>query len=188
MPLNISATQSDNPETPEHGAVIEELLAELTSMNPREQMGEFKSWLRGALSLVHLHALTVLEAEGPLPMSRLADALDVSVASATGIVDRMEQRGLVERRHDEEDRRVVVVHPTEAGAAVFLDLAAHRRAGLSRLLEYLTEEELRGFLVGMRAIHRARAIVGRENANGHGGEDHPHGGEDHPPTGSDQGR
>ena len=181
MPLNVSATQSEKAETPERGAVIEELLAELTNWNPREQMGQFKSWLRGALSLVHLHAPTVLEAEGPLPMSRLADALDVSVASATGIVDRMEQRGLVERHHDEEDRRVVVVHPTEAGAAVFLDLAAHRRAGLGRILEHLTDEELRGFLVGMRAIHRARAAVGRANENEHGGEADP-------ATGSEEGR
>ena len=39
-------------------------------------------------------------------MSQLAEALDVSQASATGIVDRMEQRGLVSRQRNDEDRRV----------------------------------------------------------------------------------
>ena len=92
----------------------------------------FRKWLEGSLSLVQLHVLTVLETAGPLPMGKLADALDVSVASATGIVDRMEQRGLVERRHDEADRRIVLVHSTESGRAVFNDLAEMRRAGLDQ--------------------------------------------------------
>ena len=83
----------------------------MTSWSPRDRMNVFRSWLKGSLSLIHLHVLTVLEADGPLPMSQLADTLDVSVASATGIVSRMEERGLVERQHDETDRRVVLVRP-----------------------------------------------------------------------------
>ncbi len=50
-----------------------------------------------------------------MPMSKLADALDVSVASLTGIIDRMEARGLVERRREPGDRRVVLVHRTAGG-------------------------------------------------------------------------
>ncbi|MBF6605723.1 MAG: MarR family transcriptional regulator [Chloroflexi bacterium] len=161
MPLKVSATQTELPASDDRQQIVEELLAELTIVsNPREQMTAFKSWLRGSLSLIHLHALAVLEAEGPLSMSRLAVFLDVSVASTTGIVDRMEQRGLVERRHGDDDRRIVVVHPTHAGAAVFLDLAAQRRARLAAVLEHLSDEELRGFLVGIRAMHRARIAAG----------------------------
>jgi DNA-binding MarR family transcriptional regulator len=117
----------------------------------------FRRWLKGSLSIVHLHVLTILEDEGPMSMGRLADSLDVSVASATGIVDRMEQRGLVERRHAADDRRVVVVHPTEDGLAVFTDLEAQRRAMLAMTLAALTNEELKGFLIGLRAMARARA-------------------------------
>ena len=135
------------------GAVIDEL----TNWNPRERMGMFRKWLAGSLSIVQLHVLTILEATGPVPMGKLADALDVSVASATGIVDRMEQRGLVERRGDESDRRVVLVHPTAAGLAVFNDLAQMRRAGLVNILERLTNEELKALLVGLRAMSKARA-------------------------------
>jgi DNA-binding MarR family transcriptional regulator len=135
------------------GAVIDEL----TNWNPRERMGMFRKWLAGSLSIVQLHVLTILEAAGPVPMGKLADALDVSVASATGIVDRMEQRGLVERRGDESDRRVVLVQPTDAGLAVFNDLAQMRRAGLVNILERLTNEELKALLIGLRAMSRARA-------------------------------
>src|SRR6187397_3435233 len=102
--------------------ITDRLVSEMTGWTPAERVRMFRSWLRGSLSLIHLHVLTTLEADGPLPMGRLADALDVSVASATGIVDRMAQRGLVERRQDPDDRRVVIVHLTEAGATVFRDL------------------------------------------------------------------
>ena len=48
-------------------------------------------------------------------MSRLAEMLDVSMSNATGLVDRMEERGLVERVRVPDDRRVVLVRPTQAG-------------------------------------------------------------------------
>ena len=139
--------------------LVADVLDELTGWGARDRAGAFRSWHLGALSLVHLNVLTVLETEGPLPMSRLAEELDVSDASVTGIVDRMERRGLVERRHGIDDRRIVAVHLTEQGSAVFRDLEKHRRERLSRLLEELTEEELAGLLTGVRALHAAHARV-----------------------------
>jgi DNA-binding MarR family transcriptional regulator len=136
---------------------IDEVLAELTSENPRERVGAFRQWLKVSLSLVHLHVLTVLESDGPLSMSHLAEALDVSVASATGIIDRMEQRGLVERRREGEDRRVVLVHPTDAGDAVFKTIAEQRREALIPVLDRMTDSELESFLIGLRAMHRVRS-------------------------------
>ena len=57
---------------------IDELIETMLPWDPRERLGTFKAWLRGSLSLIHLHVLTTLEASGPMPMSHLADALDVS--------------------------------------------------------------------------------------------------------------
>jgi DNA-binding MarR family transcriptional regulator len=136
--------------------LADDLLNELTSWSPRERMGAFKAWHRGALSLVHLNVLTVLEAEGPMSMGRLAEALDVSVASATGIVSRMMARGVVERRHDADDRRVVLVHLTPRGERVFQNLEQHHRERLAKLLEHLSEAEMAGFLLGLRAMRTAR--------------------------------
>jgi DNA-binding MarR family transcriptional regulator len=160
--LNISDTLSDGsePATPQPGldraALERELLDEMTSWSPGDRRGAFKAWHRYDLSLVHLNVLTDLETEGPLSMKRLAEVMDVSDASATGIVDRMEKRGLVERRHDTADRRVVLVHPTEAGAGVFSEMADHRRQMLSQVFAELTPAEMAALLVGMRAIHSAR--------------------------------
>ena len=129
----------------------------MTSWGPRERAGAFKHWLRGSLSLVHLHVLTVLQVRGPLPMSKLADELDVSVASLTGIIDRMEARGLVGRRREPDDRRVILVHRTDAGDAVFGEMAAERRKHLEALFDRMTDEELESFLVGLRALRRVRS-------------------------------
>ena len=97
--------------------VLDDLLDELTSWGPRERAGAFRQWLRGSLSLVHLHVLTVLEARGPLSMTKLAEELDVSIASLTGIVDRMESRGLVER-HPVALRAVAVAEGDRTGLGI----------------------------------------------------------------------
>jgi DNA-binding MarR family transcriptional regulator len=146
-------------------AYLEGVLAELTGWSPRERMGMFRRWLAGSLSIVHLHVLTILETSGPLAMGKVAEALDVSIASATGIVDRMEQRGLVERRHQPDDRRIVLVQPTPTGLAVFSDLDQQRRASLTRILERLTDKELSSFLIGLRAMSAARAAIAAETAS-----------------------
>ena len=144
----------------------------MTAWSPRDR-GIFKTWHRDALSMVHLFVLITLEADGPLSMSRLAEAMDVSDASATGIVDRLEKRGLVERRHGTGDRRQVLVHSTEAGGRVFADINAHRRAALSSVLAELTEDEMAALLIGMRAIQAARGRVlarGPDGATARGDE------------------
>ena len=144
--------------------MVESILDELTGWSPKERMGMFRRWLAGSLSIVHLHVLTILEESGPLSMGKVAEALDVSIASATGIIDRMEQRGLVERRHNPDDRRVVLVHPTEAGLRVFIDLDELRRQTLGAVLARLSEDELQSTLIGLRAMSVARATILDEHA------------------------
>jgi DNA-binding MarR family transcriptional regulator len=160
--LNINADADTRPGVRTRQDLVEALMDEMTPWDPRERMSAFRSWLSGSLSLIHLHVLTILELEGPLPMSRLAEQLDVSVASATGIVDRMEQRRLIERRHDDADRRVVSVHPTRLGGEVFARLRRHRRDRLAKVLAQLSDDELTAFLTGLRAMRRARQAIAVE--------------------------
>lgn len=145
------------------GAVLDEL----SSWNPREFITAFQRWHQGAISLIHLNVLTTLEANGPMSMSAIAEALDISVASATGVIDRMEARGLVKRRRHPDDRRVVLVQPAAGGRKVFGDIDRRRRKGLAMLLGRLSDEELNGLLIGHRALHAARqamAAQGRAHA------------------------
>lgn len=74
--------------------------------------------VRHGISMTHLHVLTLLRHHGEQPMGQLAEILGASMSSATGIIDRMEERGLVERVRVPDDRRVVIVRPTPAGVAL----------------------------------------------------------------------
>ena len=79
-------------------------------------------------------ALLVMKArQGVLSISELAAQLLVKHHSAVGLVDRLEQQGLVRREPSREDRRKVVVRFTAHGARVFAKLAAEHRAELRRI-------------------------------------------------------
>src|SRR6478672_10754665 len=70
------------------------------------------------LSPPQVRALGVLEPGRPVPMSDLAEALHCDNSNVTGIVDRLEDRGLVERRAAAHDRRVKHLVVTPHGARV----------------------------------------------------------------------
>src|SRR4029078_7221759 len=71
--------------------------------------------VRLGISMAQLHIMYTLERDGEMTMSRLADVLGVSLSNASVLVDRMEDRGYIERTRVPEDRRVVLVRVTEAG-------------------------------------------------------------------------
>jgi DNA-binding MarR family transcriptional regulator len=75
------------------------------------------------LSPPQVHALRLLDPDEPKPMSELAERLHCDNSNVTGIVDRLEDRGLVERRPAEHDRRVKMLAITPAGADIRARLA-----------------------------------------------------------------
>ena len=74
--------------------------------------------VRLGISMTHFHVLTLLRHHDAMPMGRLAEILDASMSSTTGIIDRMEEKGLVERVRVPDDRRIVLVRSTAAGLAL----------------------------------------------------------------------
>jgi DNA-binding MarR family transcriptional regulator len=70
------------------------------------------------LSPPQAQALQVLEPGNPVPMRDLATSLRCDASNITGIVDRLEARGLVERHSAPGDRRVKALVVTVEGAAV----------------------------------------------------------------------
>ena len=101
MTLNVNPPLSSDTLRQE---TLTAVLAELNQMSFRDFQGALKRFHSGSLSIVHLNLLMLLRFNGPLTMSRLADLLDVSVASATGIVDRMEKKGVIDRKRSDEIR------------------------------------------------------------------------------------
>ncbi|MGW3118662.1 MarR family winged helix-turn-helix transcriptional regulator [Streptomyces sp. NPDC001107] len=91
--------------------------------------------------------LSLLSLE-PLPMRKLAQKLKCEPSNVTGIVDRLESRGLVERRPDPADRRVKLAAATQEGRQVAKNLRESLRFAREPLAGLGREERLalRGLL------------------------------------------
>jgi DNA-binding MarR family transcriptional regulator len=88
------------------------------------------------LSTVQCHVLHLIEPGRPLPMGRLAETLACDASNVTGLIDRLEARGLIRRRASPNDRRVKVLQLTPAGSRLRAQLLRRMTGGshpLSRL-------------------------------------------------------
>jgi MarR family transcriptional regulator, organic hydroperoxide resistance regulator len=88
------------------------------------------------LSFPQAHALKVLRPGTPIPMRELADGLHCDPSNITGIVDRLGDRGLVERGSAPGDRRIKTLMLTEEGTALrmrLLDRLSEPPPGLGKL-------------------------------------------------------
>ena len=72
------------------------------------------------ISVAQMHTLMIVKRFGNITISRLAAMLDVSVPSASTMVDRLVEKKLLERMRKEDDRRVVVVELTRP-ATLFIE-------------------------------------------------------------------
>jgi MarR family transcriptional regulator, organic hydroperoxide resistance regulator len=88
------------------------------------------------LSPAQCHVLHLIEPDRPIPMGQLAETLACDASNVTGLVDRLESRGLVRRRPSPEDRRVKVLVLTPTGSrlrALLVDRMTAPPATLERL-------------------------------------------------------
>ncbi|ANP54813.1 DNA-binding MarR family transcriptional regulator [Streptomyces griseochromogenes] len=92
-----------------------------------------------ALTGPQARLLSMLSLE-PLPMRKLAQKLKCEPSNVTGIVDRLETRGLVERRPDPADRRVKLAVATDEGLGVARDLREGLRFAREPLAGLTAEE------------------------------------------------
>jgi DNA-binding MarR family transcriptional regulator len=114
-------------------------------------------WQDRSLSKLNLHVLMLLDHHGPLTMSRLAAFVDVSLSNMTGIVDRLEQHGMVKRVRDDRDRRLVLVRATPVGTSRCEEAEGLRREHLRRLIGTLDGGERATVLQAAQAIARGVA-------------------------------
>src|SRR5216117_206346 len=94
------------------------------------------------LSPAQCHVLRLIEPGRPVPMGRLAETLSCDASNVTGLIDRLESRGLVQRRLSAEDRRVKVLQLTPTGSRLRAQLL-RRMTGRSLPLARLSLDEQR---------------------------------------------
>lgn len=109
-----------------------------TTLSMKRAMGAV--FARAGLTGAQFHTLVRIPDEG-IPLTRLAARSSADPGNASGVVDRLERDGLVERRPSARDRRVVLVHATPAGRALVDRLWPEYVQGIHRIMEPLSGEE-----------------------------------------------
>jgi len=100
---------------------------------------------RHGITFADLRALRILRDLGRVPISHYADALGISRSTATGLVDRFEERGLLAREASTTDRRVTYVAITVRGRHALEDRALFDDSTVGQRIAALTPEQQRQF-------------------------------------------
>lgn len=108
-------------------------------------------------------ALSVLVFAGPLPISRLAAAEQVSPPAITKTVSALERAGLVRRVRSAQDARVVLVAATDAGRALLERGRAARVQVVAELIAALPERD-------RRTLRRAAELIAGQLRDGRSGQ------------------
>ena len=112
---------------------------------------------RHGLHLGQNHLLAVLwDRDGATP-GEIAAALHVTTPTVVKMATRMSTGGLLTRRRDERDNRLVRLWLTDAGRALQEPVEAERAAMEQRVTAELTEQEREHLLSALEKIHRAAA-------------------------------
>ena len=143
-------------EAPGERIAVAEALYRLLSAAVRQQPRD--------ISLTSASTLATVERTGPRRITDLAAIEGVTQPSMTALVTVLERSGLVERRPDPRDQRVVLVALTAAGAGY---LRSRRRAGaeaIARLIGKLAPGETAALLAAAPALQHLYELDGEQRA------------------------
>ena len=107
----------------------------------------------GGVSFAQFFLLDALVTAETLTMSEIAARMGNTTAAATGLVDRLENLGHVERAHATDDRRKVRVRATATGQALVGRIREDIIGNLRALMTYLDADEQRAWLGIYRKIN-----------------------------------
>jgi DNA-binding MarR family transcriptional regulator len=152
-------TTIDPQGTDVHRAAVAEAVASLGRAVGSLRCAGSQRLVRLGISMTHFHVLTLLRHHDAMPMSRIADILGASLPGVTGIVGRMEERGLVERVRVAEDRRIVLVRPTQAGIDLVDEAELIKSDLMTAAISRLSEPDLADLA---RAVDMLRTAIDAE--------------------------
>lgn len=109
----------------------------------------------GAVSTLQLRMLLVVDRDSPLNLSSLAARLDLSVPSASRLVDRLVEASLVTRDVAQHSRREVALSLTPQGRRVLQQVRRRRRRAIAQVLDQMSGRDRTSLVSGLGAFTRA---------------------------------
>jgi DNA-binding MarR family transcriptional regulator len=140
-------------EKPEVRADVERLADIMMTLQRCLMLRLSEELSRGQVSFPQFFLLGHISTHKFLSMSEIAEKMSHSTAAATGLVDRLENLGYVERSHAANDRRKVLVKITEKGSALVGKIRQDIVNNLSQIMDLLPLEEQKAWLSIYEKVH-----------------------------------
>jgi DNA-binding MarR family transcriptional regulator len=114
-----------------------------------------ETWRKLGVPLAQLKSLLIIVGKGETNFTTLAQDLGVTPGDVTGIIERLVEQGLVVRKPNPEDRRIIWLQPTDKGRDLLANLMESQTRHMVHILEYMSLEDLKSLLSGFSAFLHA---------------------------------
>ena len=131
-------------------------------LNRQLHSANLQEWLIMDMTSPQVKALMLLEGAGPMRMGTIAGRLGCTLSASTNIIDRLVEKGLVERHSDPHDRRVVVCKSTTRGGQAVEQFWRIGRERLLPIAEAMDPQQLAG---AIRVLEGLRDTIERVTAS-----------------------
>jgi len=118
-----------------------------------------KEWLHIDITTSQLKVVLLIFISGHIRMSDIASELGVSLATATGVVDRLVERGMLIREGDAEDRRVVLCRLSDEGEKLISGVWQLSRDQLGEMMRTMTPPQLRLITEALQLLLQAGKVA-----------------------------
>lgn len=143
-------------------ALLSQLDALHASFDRRALVSLAEPLMSTPLTMQQLKVLTLIATERDRATGHgLAETLRVSVATMSGLVDRLVEHGMVMRTDDPDDRRIRRLSVTDAGSAALRILLSTTGPLPTQVLERLSDEDLQALVRGLLAVDRVMDELSR---------------------------
>jgi len=131
-----------------------------------QRRGTTDAWMELPLTIAQVKSLSFVVNHGGATAGKLAEAMRVTPANMTGIVDRLVKHGLVSRSENPDDRRVMLLHATARGEELVSSLRERKKSYMLEVLGRMTVEELGALAGALESLARATAEREAETTGG----------------------
>ena len=146
-------------------ALTERFMEAVDYLNRQVHTFGLDDWEGLDMTIPQIKTLVLLERSGPLRMGNIAGHLGRALSATTTVVDRLVEKGLVDRTWDPSDRRVVICRLTDQGRHGMERFWLIRRERLQFMLDFLDAEQLGVFVQGLEvAISADKEIFGSQES------------------------
>ncbi|MGQ9572080.1 MAG: MarR family winged helix-turn-helix transcriptional regulator [Dehalococcoidia bacterium] len=120
-------------------------------------------WDSRGLTITQLRLMHVLWQGDGVSVSRLAQSMDLSPSAMTGIIDRLVRSGLIRRKADRKDRRLVRIYLTPEGRSLLEEMDTAGKAYVNRIIHHLGRERVEPLVDSLSEfLEAAREVQARE--------------------------